>query len=546
MFNKKIFSCLSVLVGFAAVGLAISTYTNAKSCGSASGGPTENPIAKRYGKQTYTWTDEIKWQCVYNINDFKGNTLVNRFNAARDAAKNNGGGVVYFPKGTYQFTDSIYLKSGVVIRGEALNIADAKLSKYSPLSRLEFPKYQPTFSGGGTLNNTAFKKILAFDPNNDSNIGVVDLDINRAGIYFLANISTDGNQNIVVYGIRSNNVSDLNPFVPAKFQSRWLRYPDLFGANIKINALKNVLVANNRLNDATTDNYDQPNYQVKSLDNKSIVTYSEGWKVPFDYANHYGIVVNRSKAKIFELSFKPHADPVTEPGLFREGITIRDNWIYHTMRAGIRASGEGLVVQDNQIRDKPVKQWWTDRRGLRLPFPNETFENRAIDWSGQNVLIQGNEYEVYRHRLFNSDRLSVDGEGILIQECCGGTKIDGAKIEGNSGNSYIGLFWTPFIQNVSILKNKLLTNNNPETPLIYVYADLYKTPNAMYNVQVEDNIINGSMLLQASLGGRGNVIKNNVGNRSGFIQYSCSISINKNSGFAIRPCLPTSPPKNIN
>jgi hypothetical protein len=193
----------------------------------------------------------------------------------------------------------------VVIRGETPKVTDAKSSEYHPPTQFIFPKYEPTLSGSGTPNSTAFKKILTTSPNTDSNLGIINVDINRAGIYLLGNIDVVRSQNIIIYGIRSNNVADPIPNVPdPSFQSAWLRYVDLFAANIKINAYANVLVSNNRLNDALSDNYDQPNYQVKSLDGTSTVIYKEGRKVPFHYGNHYGIVVNRSKAERFELDFE--------------------------------------------------------------------------------------------------------------------------------------------------------------------------------------------------------------------------------------------------
>ena len=40
---------------------------NHQNCGSPSGGPTDNPIAAKYGQNAYPWTEEIKWDCVYNL-----------------------------------------------------------------------------------------------------------------------------------------------------------------------------------------------------------------------------------------------------------------------------------------------------------------------------------------------------------------------------------------------------------------------------------------------------------------------------------------------
>ncbi|MBD1940007.1 glycosyl hydrolase family 28-related protein [Microcoleus sp. FACHB-68] len=511
-----------------------STFTAnpSSSCGSATGSPTDNPITARYGNSTYSWTNQIKWNCVYNIKDFKGSPI-ERFNAARDAASAGGGGVVYFPAGTYNFIDSISLKNGVVIRGETPSVKDAKAGSYAPPTKFVFPKYEPKLSGNGTPNQTAFKKILTASPNQDSNIGLVNIDINRAGIYWEGDTNSGKNKNIMIFGIRNNNVADPDPNIPnPSFQEPWMRYSHRFAANLKINAYENVLVANNRINDAITDNYEQPGYKVRPLKGNNTITYSEGNKVPFHYGNHYGIVVNRSKAGGYSLA----GNPQTEPGLFRKGIVIRDNWVYHSMRVGIQASGEGLIVQDNQIQDSENKQWWTDPTGIKEPQGSVTLENRAIDWSGWNVRLEGNNYQVYRHRIMDSKYLSVDGEGILVQECCGGTQVNGATITKNQGNSYIGFYKVPSIRNVNITENNLF-DNITNTALIYVVADTNKQSNSMENVQIENNTVNGGILAKSSAGGSGNLIKNNAGNNTGAIEASCHVAVSGNTGFQTKPCL---------
>lgn len=502
-------------------------------CGSRSGGPFDNPIAVKYGENTYSWTNNIKWGCVYNIKDFGGNNLVEQFNSAMNAAVFNGGGVIYFPGGTYNFTDSIFLKNGVVIRGENPAVTDAKLDGYAPPSKLVFPKYEPTFSGNGTDNTTGFKKIFTSDPESDSNIGLVNLDINRAGVNFGGNVDNVKKQNIVIFGLRNNNVADPDNQVPnTSFQEGWMRYSDRFTANIKISALANVLVANNRINETITDNYDQPGYKLQSIDKKEVITYAEGNKVPFDYGNHYGIVVNRSKPQGFVLA----ANPKNEPGLFRKGIVIRDNWVFHKMRVAIHAAGDGLIIKDNVILDQANKQWWTDPTGIRQPRGAVTFENRAIDWSGWNVKIEGNNYQVYRHQVMDTPYLSVDGEGILIQECCGGTTVNGAQILNNQGNGYIGIYKVPEVKNVTIKGNKL-SFSEVDKYMIYVVADTNNAPQSMSQVLIENNELSGGIVARSSLGGTGNIIQNNMG-INGTIEYSCNVTVGSNTRFIVKPCSP--------
>lgn len=122
----------------------------------------------------------------------------------------------------------------------------------------------------------------------------------------------------------------------------------------------------------------------------------------------------------------------------------------------------------------------------------------------------------------------------MIQECCGGTTVQGAVIINNIGNSYIGFYKTPAINNVRITRNKLLSNVT-KTALIYVNADTNTATHAMYNVKIEENEVNGSILAKASGGGSGNEIRNNWGSR-GNIRASCHVKVAENTNFLIKSC----------
>ena len=50
----------------------------------------------------------VNWSCVYNIKDYGGS-----FEEAQKAAISDGGGVVYFPAGTYSFKANIMIESNV-------------------------------------------------------------------------------------------------------------------------------------------------------------------------------------------------------------------------------------------------------------------------------------------------------------------------------------------------------------------------------------------------------------------------------------------------
>lgn len=94
--------------------------------------PTDNPVATRYADDSGypAWTDHVAWERVLNMATYgeAGQPAWQKFEAARDELHALGGGVLYYPAGTYDFTDlpadgptgrGLMLRSGVVIRGEA-------------------------------------------------------------------------------------------------------------------------------------------------------------------------------------------------------------------------------------------------------------------------------------------------------------------------------------------------------------------------------------------------------------------------------------------
>ncbi|MBE7383168.1 MAG: hypothetical protein F6J95_017350 [Leptolyngbya sp. SIO1E4] len=502
----------------------------AADCGSISSGPTGNPVAAFYGDEAPTWIDELQWQCVFNIQDYEGASDQERFQAAEAAAIAAGGGTVYLPAGTYRFDTDLVLADGILVRGEVGPVETAKNEDFQPLTRLEFPKYEPSFSGSGTPNDTAFKQIRSQSPDTDSDQGLVFLDINRGAIALLGNPDTGTMTHRLVFGIRSNNVTEPDEQVPnPEFQPLWARFSNRFAANIRVTTQAYALIANTRINDAVTDTYGQPGYVVQSQNRDSEVTYAEEDRVPFSYTDHYGIVVNRSKPE----GFKYARSAEDEPSLFREGIIIRDNWVLKTMRVGIHASGQGLEIRDNEVYDQVEKTAWVNPTGQRQPRGAMTFENRAIDWSGHNVVIEGNTYEAYRHRIMDSQYFSTDGEGILAQECCGGTSINQVTIRNNRGQGYIGIYKVPDVSQVTIINNEVRSHSS-RFPGIYVNADTNNAPNTMDGVTITDNVSEGGILAQASAGGRDNRVVNNRG--EGTLEYSCHVEISENVGFEVEPC----------
>ena len=90
--------------------------------------PTTNPMADFYGATDgYPgWSGRVKWNNVIDMSQYtNGATNFAKFENARDDLFNQGGGVLYYPAGTYTFDvpdgangRGLMLKEGVVIRGD--------------------------------------------------------------------------------------------------------------------------------------------------------------------------------------------------------------------------------------------------------------------------------------------------------------------------------------------------------------------------------------------------------------------------------------------
>jgi len=90
--------------------------------------PTDNPVAVFYteGHDYPAWVGEIKWNNVISMTNLaSGAENFTEFKVKRDILYAQGGGVLYYPAGTYNFEipdgpndEGLMLKKGVVIRGE--------------------------------------------------------------------------------------------------------------------------------------------------------------------------------------------------------------------------------------------------------------------------------------------------------------------------------------------------------------------------------------------------------------------------------------------
>ena len=542
--------------------------------------PTNNPYAARYNT-TYHWTDSLNWTSIYNVSTYgaiPNDQTDDRtaIMAAIDAAHAAGGGVVFFPAGNYIVSDSLFLKTGVILRGENPNVADATDTTYLPPSKLSFPEYVPVLTGTGTPNSTAFKGISLHNYQAD-NTGIVNLDINRGsiGLHPKFEISTTrptisvsgGNQadnfqpvnpsrNCIIFGVRSNNVTIPDPGIPTATQEPWQRFSWRFAANIDVLMNGNVVIANNRINDAPTDGYDQPGYKASGAPGG--VAPADA-KKDFNYTDHYGISLNR--AKLIKnpngtwgiRAFHWYPLPWDEPFLFVKGNEIMDNWVFSTMRIKVTAAGNGLVVKNNVIRDERNKpRVYLNPAGTqRQPNFSATYENRGIDFSGFDVLIEGNDVQAFNHGFYNSQYPTICGEGIMNQGNSGGSQVNGVILRNNTFNGNAGnhtnpaftLYKTMVTHNV-LVEGNVATGRNTHMMITAENGPLQHGS----NVIIRNNQVN-SVQIKADQDGYNYVFENNTGrgvnegyqtsNNNAIIP--CFMSLVNNSALTINPSGCTGP-----
>jgi len=561
--------------------------------------PVNNPYRSMYPQVDAShWTQVLKWSSVYNVTNYgaNGNDQNSDQAAVEEAitlAAQAGGGVVFFPAGSYIFTDNLLLKSGVILRGENPAVAKATDPDFRPASRLEFPAYIfDTLANGGRGNpiGSAFKIIGGIG--SFRNLGLVNLDINRARIELHPNFDSLGivvhagaangsvnyqprekNRNCIVMGIRNNNAAMPSPNVPdtsgvAKMR-KWQLAPYRFASNIDLYFEANVVISNNRINDNPTDNFDQPGYRVRNrctlCDNykligqpnntawnaENFIPVIAGHHARFRYEDHYGITLNRHKKVIINgrQTIQPYIwypEPSQEPGLYAKGFSILDNWLYKTNRVGLWVAGQGMEIRRNVIRDSAIAgSSASPKRVWLIPGFTEiqrsfsaTYENRGMDFGGSEITIDSNDVQMRTHFFPESGQYgSIDGEGIMDQGNGGGTKPNGIYITNNTidgdrndcTNPTIGLYNTQEANNV-IYKGNVFTGNSG---CLQVQMRL-KT---MTNILIENNSGIKVMEFFGQGGGYNCRARNNTG-APGNMKISCYVQLENNINLTVTPaCL---------
>ena len=485
--------------------------------------PTDNPTAKYKLK----WTEEIRWNQVVDISKIPGKSWDERL--AKAQSKLPDGGVIYFPAGEYKFQDSIQLGNGIVLRGETPKVNEARNDKFSPPTRLEFPRYQPKLNGNGTPIDSAFNGIYVQHPEADSNCGLVNVSINRGHIRFAETPEHKCGKNRLVVGCLLRNAAVADPSVPNRKigQHAWQRHTSRHHAAVHVKSAENALIANNRLPKSGDDNFLQKNYVIKGRKGKSF-TVKEG--VLFDYDNRPGLYIN-------DFGIGPGGGngtagtPKSHPWGFRKGVEIRDNFIYCSGRCAIAFSGDGVICANNTIRFPQGIQRWTTT-GQNSCSGSSTNDNRAVQMRGYHWKVNHNDYVVHSNIAMPSKYRINDGEG-LMHEAHVNSAIKDSELIGNKGNAYISLYRVHGIDGLIIRDNHIQSKGQIQA--IFALSGFFEKKFPCRDVTIENNITENSGILIEGTPSSNNVVRNNrhVG-KGGVILNLANAKVSGNKGYEVK------------
>ena len=500
------------------------------------------------------WPARLNWLRVVDITTVEGDRWDSRVEAAQDRL-GDGGGVIWFPPGEYAVRETIRLRSGIILRGAAPDgTGDPRSAHYALPARLVFPRYEPTFSGDGTPNDTAFRGIELADPDGGRDVGIVHLDIQHGHIHLgrwdrfpqRFEEGTAGRGFLVVGNI-VRNAAVLDPLIPQPWQHPWQRWSDREKAAIHCYAGAEVLIAGNRLPaggeaDFVMEGFrlykDKPATHEKPK-TKEVTTID----VPFDYDNRPGIMVNPQPlaeglklwddARLHDRGDAARADLGIPPawGLARD-IVIRGNYVFNTGCVAIKTSGDGTFVGYNTIRYRPgvIRPTYT---GLTLS--NFTNNNRAVEMKGWRWTVQGNDYEVYSNYGPDGTKYN-DGEGIM-HEAWENVGVRDSRVLDNVGNAYI-CFWRVPVSGLQIRGNRIRTGGGQ--PAITVLSRTNRDVDLpAERVQIVGNTTEGSgiKLVGRPDGSQRNAVVGNrhAGGEPGVLVEETGARLEGNEGYSPPP-----------
>jgi len=490
--------------------------------------PTNDPLAAL----NLGWTSKLRWDAVVDITSGApaGEFWDERLEAAQEQLASRGGGVVFFPPGTYRFQRDIQLRDGVILRGAEPSVRSAHDAQFAPSARLEFPGYKPSFTGSGTPISSAFKGIVLADPATAANCGVVHLSLNRG---YVALSEADGHRcgaNRFAFGCLIRNAAGAATEIPDARQNQpaWLRYTAKFRAAIRVHAAENALVANNRIPKSGDDNFTIRGYPLLDRSRKLVP-----FDVEFDYDNRPGIYANHQCIGGAGGSGND-GTPESHPWGFRKGTVIRDNYVFSTGRCAIGFSGDGAVCARNVIRFAKglVRPTVT---GVNASYGSSTNDNRAVEIRGWRWVVEENDYEVYSNFCSDGKYLINDGEGLMHEDHCNSIIVD-SRLVNNRGNSYLSMFHVGEVNGLHVEGNDISTPRRDSD--VYVTAPRHKKPGdfPIRRLTIVKNTTRSNGIRVMGWPAEKVVIKDNkhVGAKAGVILNEANADVSNNTNYEVK------------
>ncbi|MBN2449319.1 MAG: hypothetical protein JXR77_02955, partial [Lentisphaeria bacterium] len=178
---------------------------------SEEGLPTDDPTAAL----ELDWTATLAWNRAISILSTPGGDWDGRLETAQDLLAARGGGVVYFPAGTYAFRDHVRLRDAIVLRGEPpRGVTVSGNERYALATRFVFPRYEVVLDGDGGDVGAAFKGIRLADPERASHCGLVHIDVDFGHIHLGEGENHRCGRNRLVYGCILRHCAVPDPAVP--------------------------------------------------------------------------------------------------------------------------------------------------------------------------------------------------------------------------------------------------------------------------------------------------------------------------------------------
>ena len=485
--------------------------------------PTDNPVATYYdGPEGYpAWTDRIEWSHVIDMSKFdRGDSDFEKFEAARDQLAASGGGVLYYPAGTYDFSDGpfdgpggrgLMLRGGVVIRGEApdgkprTNAGKLQLGTRFVFGFTKRSNTVESPQGVATRPETPRDwNLIGLIPEQGKgvkdidNVGIAWVHLVGATIFFGADndwgktwrtagswkspyvkdawadrvpdgthpwdpLAGGGKTHIgsgsgrLVFGCVLEDSVGINNSItmgrsdtPEGFGPEGY-YMGKFIPRVSITASR-VFVANTLIPKSTGRNFKYrqlTRYSAPGGKGNSMTLGEESVKtILFDYNKALGIDVNKGAVS---LTGNRRPEEAKRQGFFREGVVVRDNWVYNHGHKGFNVSGTWVTIQGNH-NERDFLREGTDPYGIG--DWELTLDGYLQSSPGGNGAISDNlsrGYDLAGHHLWVDDNYmnstgsspGNDGEAILCQ-AHGGTHLYSWAMthnrhdRGNGQSAYIG------------------------------------------------------------------------------------------------------------